>query len=78
MKSLRKMKTGYGPDIRDACRGRKRKNAPYIFIEIAQPNLLERYLVLVAQFLFMVFISSSTSWTIRPLTKWWLFLRKRP
>ena len=55
MKSLRKMKTGYGPDIREM---------------LAEAENERMHL--------MFFISSSTSWTIRPLTKWLLFLRKRP
>ena len=56
MKSLRKMKTGYGPDIREMLAEAENERMHLMFfIEIAQPNLLERYLVLVAQFLFMVF-----------------------
>ena len=56
MKSLRKMKTGYGPEIREMLAEAENERMHLMFfIEIAQPNLLERYLVLVAQFFFMGF-----------------------
>ena len=56
MKSLRKMKTGYGPEIREMLAEAENERMHLMFfIEIAQPNLLERYLVLVAQFFFMAF-----------------------
>ena len=56
MKSLRKMKTGYGPEIREMLAEAENERMHLMFfIEIAQPNLLERYLVLIAQFFFMAF-----------------------
>jgi ubiquinol oxidase len=55
-KSLRKMKTGYGPDIREmlAEAENERKHLMF-FIAIAKPNLFERLLVLLAQLIFMIF-----------------------
>ena len=56
MKSLRKMKTGYGPDIRELLAEAENERMHLMFfIEIAQPNWLERYLVLCAQLVFMAF-----------------------
>ena len=56
MKSLRKMKTGYGPEIREMLAEAENERMHLMFfIEIAQPNFLERYLVLIAQFFFMAF-----------------------
>ena len=56
MKSLRKMKMGYGPDIREMLAEAENERMHLMFfIEIAQPNLFERLLVLIAQFIFMVF-----------------------
>ena len=55
-KSLRKMKTGYGPDIREMLAEAENERMHLMFfIEIAQPNWFERLLVLIAQFIFMVF-----------------------
>jgi len=55
-KSLRKMKTGYGPDIREMLAEAENERMHLMFfIEIAQPNFFERWLVLFAQFVFMVF-----------------------
>tara|TARA_B100002019_G_scaffold191805_1_gene165881 strand:- start:455 stop:1072 length:618 start_codon:yes stop_codon:yes gene_type:complete len=55
-KSLRKMKTGYGPDIREMLAEAENERMHLMFfIEIAQPNLFERLLVLLAQFIFMIF-----------------------
>jgi ubiquinol oxidase len=55
-KSLRKMKTGYGPDIREMLAEAENERMHFMFfIEIAQPNLFERLLVLLAQFIFMIF-----------------------
>ena len=55
-KSLRKMKTGYGPDIREMLAEAENERMQLMFfIEIAQPNLFERLLVLLAQFIFMIF-----------------------
>ena len=56
MKSLRKMKTGYGPDIREMLAEAENERMHLMFfIEIAQPNIVERLLVLFAQLIFMVF-----------------------
>ena len=56
MKSLRKMKVGYGPDIREMLAEAENERMHLMFfIEIAQPNWFERYLVLFAQFIFMIF-----------------------
>ena len=56
MKSLRKMKTGYGPDIRELLAEAENERMHLMFfIEIANPNLFERYLVLFAQALFFIF-----------------------
>ena len=56
MKSLRKMKTGYGPDIRELLAEAENERMHLMFfIEIAKPNWFERYLVLIAQLLFMLF-----------------------
>ena len=56
MKSLRKMKTGYGPDIREMLSEAENERMHLMFfIEIAQPNWFERYLVLFAQMIFMLF-----------------------
>ena len=57
MKSLRKMKTGYGPDIRELLAEAENERMHLMFfIEIAQPNWFERYLVLFAQLIFMMFL----------------------
>ena len=56
MKSLRKMKTGYGPDIRELLAEAENERMHLMFfIEIAKPNWFERYLVLFAQLVFMIF-----------------------
>jgi ubiquinol oxidase len=55
-KSLRKMKTGYGPDIREMLAEAENERMHLMFfIEITKPNIFERFLVLVAQFVFMIF-----------------------
>ena len=55
-KSLRKMRTGYGPDIREMLAEAENERMHLMFfIEIAKPNLFERLLVLLAQFIFMIF-----------------------
>ena len=55
-KSLRKMKTGWGPDIREMLAEAENERMHLMFfIEIAKPNVFERFLVLVAQVAFMVF-----------------------
>ena len=56
MKSLRKMKTGYGPDIREMLAEAENERMHLMFfIEIAKPNWFERLLVLIAQGVFFVF-----------------------
>ena len=56
LKSLRKMKTGYGPDIREMLAEAENERMHLMFfIEIANPNWFERYLVLFAQMIFMLF-----------------------
>lgn len=55
-KSLRKMRTGWGPDIREMLAEAENERMHLMFfIEIAKPNLFERILVLLAQIIFMVF-----------------------
>ena len=55
-KSLRKMKTGWGPDIREMLAEAENERMHLMFfIEIAKPNVFERFLVLIAQVTFMVF-----------------------
>ncbi len=55
-KSLRKMKTGYGPDIREMLAEAENERMHLMFfIEIAKPNFFERLLVLLAQITFMIF-----------------------
>lgn len=51
--SLRKMQTGYGPKIRTLLSEAENERMHLMtFIEIAQPNAAERFLVLIAQALF--------------------------
>jgi ubiquinol oxidase len=51
--SLRKMKTGYGPKIRTLLAEAENERMHLMtFIEIAQPNAFERFLVLFAQLIF--------------------------
>lgn len=55
-KSLRKMKTGYGPDIREMLAEAENERMHLMFfIAIAKPNWFERLLVVTAQIIFMVF-----------------------
>jgi len=55
-KSLRKMKMGYGPDIREMLAEAENERMHLMFfIAIAKPNWFERLLVLFAQGVFMVF-----------------------
>jgi len=55
-KSLRKMKTGYGPDIREMLAEAENERMHLMFfVEIAKPNWFERLLVLIAQIIFFVF-----------------------
>ena len=54
--SLRKMKTGYGADIRELLAEAENERMHLMFfIEIAKPNWVERWLVRVAQFTFSIF-----------------------
>ena len=54
--SLRQMKTGYGPMIRELLAEAENERMHLMFfIEIANPNWFERYLVLFAQALFFIF-----------------------
>lgn len=56
LKSLRQMKTGYGPVIRELLAEAENERMHLMFfIEIAQPNWFERLLVLFAQAVFWVF-----------------------
>ena len=56
LKSLRRMKTGYGPVIRTLlAEAENERMHLMIFIEIAKPNWFERLLVLLAQFVFWHF-----------------------
>ena len=56
LKSLRKMKTGYGLDIREMLAEAENERMHLMFfIDIANPNWFERYLVLFAQLVFMLF-----------------------
>lgn len=51
--SLRKMQTGYGPKIRTLLSEAENERMHLMtFIEIAKPNALERFLVLLAQAVF--------------------------
>ena len=55
-KSLRKMKTGYGPDIREMLAEAENERMHLMFfVEIAKPNWFERLLVLSAQIIFFIF-----------------------
>ena len=55
-KSLRKMKTGWGPQIREMLAEAENERMHLMFfIDIAQPNWFERLLVLFAQMIFMLF-----------------------
>ena len=56
LKSLRKMQTGYGPMIRELLEEAENERMHLMFfIEIAQPNVFERWLILIAQFIFWNF-----------------------
>ena len=58
MKSLRKMKTGLGPKIREMMEEAENERMHLmIFIDIANPTWLERWIVLFAQFIFIIFYS---------------------
>ena len=56
LKSLRQAKTGYGPLIRELLAEAENERMHLMFfIDIAQPNWLERSLILVAQLVFMTY-----------------------
>ena len=56
LKSLRKMKTGYGPTIRELLAEAENERMHLMFfIEIAKPNWIERSLILIAQLIFWHF-----------------------
>ena len=56
LRSLRSMKTGYGPQIREMLAEAENERMHLMFfIEIAKPNLFERLLVIGAQGIFMSF-----------------------
>ena len=56
LRSLRKMQTGYGDQIREMLAEAENERMHLMFfIEIAKPNWFERYLVLFAQLVFMMF-----------------------
>ena len=55
-KSLRKMKTGYGTQIREMLAEAENERMHLMFfIEIAKPNFFERIIVLCSQFIFGLF-----------------------
>ena len=55
-KSLRKMKTGFGPDIREMLAEAENERMHLMFfIAIAKPNFFERLLVVLSQIIFMIF-----------------------
>ena len=56
LRSLRKLKTGYGPQIRELLAEAENERMHLMFfIEIAQPNWIERGLILLAQLIFWHF-----------------------
>jgi ubiquinol oxidase len=56
LRSLRKMQTGYGEQIREMLAEAENERMHLMFfIEIAKPNVFERFLVIAAQAIFMVF-----------------------
>ena len=56
LKSLRKMQTGYGSQIREMLAEAENERMHLMFfIEIAKPNIFERLLVIAAQAIFMTF-----------------------
>jgi ubiquinol oxidase len=56
LKSLRQMKTGYGPMIRELLAEAENERMHLMFfIEIAKPNIFERFLILLAQLIFWNF-----------------------
>ena len=64
LRSLRQMKTGYGPMIRELLEEAENERMHLMFfIEIAQPNILERLLILTAQGIFWHFYFITVSYT---------------
>ena len=58
LKSLRQMKTGYGPMIRELLEEAENERMHLMtFIEVAKPTLFERLIIILAQFIF-IFIYS--------------------
>ena len=56
LKSLRQVKTGYGPTIRELLAEAENERMHLMFfIDIAKPNWFERLLIITAQFIFFVF-----------------------
>ena len=56
LRSLRKMQTGYGNQIREMLAEAENERMHLMFfIEIAKPNVFERFLVITAQAVFMAF-----------------------
>jgi len=56
LRSLRKMQTGYGEQIREMLAEAENERMHLMFfIEIAKPNVFERFLVIAAQAIFMAF-----------------------
>ena len=56
LRSLRKMQTGYGSQIREMLAEAENERMHLMFfIEIAKPNIFERFLVIAAQAIFMAF-----------------------
>jgi len=56
LRSLRKMQTGYGDQIREMLAEAENERMHLMFfIEIAKPNIFERFLVILAQGVFMSF-----------------------
>jgi ubiquinol oxidase len=56
LRSLRKMQTGYGSQIREMLAEAENERMHLMFfIEIAKPNAFERFLVITAQAIFMAF-----------------------
>ena len=67
LRSLRSMKTGYGPQIREMLAEAENERMHLMFfIEIAKPNIFERFLVIGAQGVFMTFIALCIYSSLRP------------
>ena len=78
VKSLRQMKTGYGPMIRELLAEAENERMHLMFfIEIAKPNMLERLLILAAQAIFWNYYFFSTFAQREQPILWFTILRKR-